>query len=219
MTSQTQGTGSVSAGFTPADVEERRIIANALDDTIFVEASAGTGKTTSLVQRIVNLVVSGRTTMDRIAAITFTELAAAELRDRVRQELEKAAVDGTRTEEERELCRQGVADLDQANIRTLHSFAGQLLHERPLEAGLPPGFDTSDEIVARLAFDEAWEEWLDQNLGEDAPYAGPISLLLTQGVTLDKMKEAAREFHGNFADLSEPGQAPVLLHRPPQARP
>ena len=81
MTSQTQEPGTDRPAFKPADSEERRIITEELDDTIFVEASAGTGKTTSLVQRIVNLVVSGKTTMDRIAAITFTELAAAELRD------------------------------------------------------------------------------------------------------------------------------------------
>ena len=194
--------------FVPSDDEARQVIATKLDDTLFVEASAGTGKTTSLVQRIVNLVASGRTTMDRIAAITFTEAAAAELRDRVRQELEKAAANDTRPPGELELCRQGVSDLDQANIRTLHAFAGQLLHERPLEAGLPPAFDMSDEIVAGLAFDEAWEEWLDRNLGEDSPIAGSISLLLTQGISLLQVKKLAREFHENYADLSELGPVP-----------
>ena len=208
MDSRTQEPIPAMPDFTPADNEERRVITHELDDTIFVEASAGTGKTTSLVQRIVNLVASGKTTMDRIAAITFTELAAAELRDRVRQELEKAAAAATRPEAERELCRQGVSDLDQANIRTLHSFAGQLLQERPLEAGLPPAFDTSDEIVAGLAFDEAWEEWLDVNLGKDSPIGGSISLLLNQGITLDTLKRLALEFHGNYADLAAPGPVP-----------
>ena len=208
MPSHTEESVPAWPAFTPVDSEERRIITHEPDDTIFVEASAGTGKTTSLVQRIVNLVVSGRTTMDRIAAITFTELAAAELRDRVRQELEKAAADAIRPEMERELCRQGVSDLDQASIRTLHAFAGQLLHERPLEAGLPPGFETSDEIVAGLAFDEEWEEWLERNLGKDSPVGGSIALLLTQGITLDSIKRLARELHGNYADLSEPVPVP-----------
>ena len=206
MTSQTQNT--LASPFEPSDIEERQIIATKLDDTLFVEASAGTGKTTSLVQRMVNLVVSGKTTMDRIAAITFTELAAAELRDRVRQELERAAADTDRPDLERELCGRGVSDLDQANIRTLHSFAGQLLHERPLEAGLPPGFETSDEIVAGLAFDEAWEEWLDLNLGNNSPIGGSVSMLLTQGVTLDLLKRLAREFHSNYPDLPKPGPLP-----------
>ena len=151
--------------FTPIDQSVRDDIADNLDDTLFVEASAGTGKTTSLVARMVNLVATGRTTLDLMAAITFTEAAAAELRDKVRQRLEEAAGDIERAGAERELCRAGVTDLDQATVCTLHSFAAQLLHERPLEAGLPPGFDTSDEIVAGLKFDEAWNEWLDAGAG------------------------------------------------------
>ena len=189
--------------FQPVDSAARRDIAQRLDETLFVEASAGTGKTTSLVERVVNLVVTGRTTLDRIAAITFTEAAAAELRDRVRQRLEEAAVDESRPDSERQLCRQGVSDLDQATIRTLHSFAAQLLHERPLEAGLPPGFDTSDEIVAGIKFDEAWTEWLDSALEDDSPLAEHVALALTLNVTLDHLKRLAREFHANYADLSE----------------
>ena len=56
----------------------------------FVEAGAGTGKTTALVTRIVELIAAGALQMERLAAITFTEAAAAELRDRIRQDLEHA---------------------------------------------------------------------------------------------------------------------------------
>ena len=78
----------MSTGINPTDKEQRERIASALDDTLFVEAGAGTGKTKALVSRIVSLITSGKATMDGIAAITFTEAAAAELRDRVRRELE-----------------------------------------------------------------------------------------------------------------------------------
>ena len=200
----------VGASFRPVDAEQRDDIARRLDETLFVEASAGTGKTTSLVERMVNLVVTGKTTLDRIAAITFTEAAAAELRDRVRQRLEEVAVDPARPEEERQLCHQGVSDLDQATIRTLHSFAAQLLHERPLEAGLPPGFDTSDEIVAGMKFDEAWNGWLDSVLDEESPVAPHISLALTLNVTLDHLKQLAWALHENYADLPGVGfEAPA----------
>ena len=199
--------------FTPIDQSVRDDIADNLDDTLFVEASAGTGKTTSLVARMVNLVATGRTTLDRMAAITFTEAAAAELRDKVRQRLEEAAGDVERASAERELCRAGVTDLDQATVCTLHSFAAQLLHERPLEAGLPPGFDTSDEIVAGLKFDEAWNEWLDAVLEEDSPLYNHLALALTLGVTLAQLKGLAREFHANYADL---GGASFAAAEPPE---
>src|SRR5919108_33284 len=79
-----------------ADQHARQRLLTEHGRTFFVEAGAGTGKTTTLVGRIVSLVACGRVTMDHLAAITFTEAAAAELRDRVREELERAAVDVSR---------------------------------------------------------------------------------------------------------------------------
>ena len=194
-------TATPSTQFSAADEDSRAAIREKLDETLFVEASAGTGKTTSLVDRVVNLVAKGRTTLNRIAAITFTESAAAELRDRIRQQLERAEADDSRTEQEHRNCRKGVADLDQTAIRTLHAFAAQLLHERPLEAGLPPSFETTDEIAAGIKFNEAWNDWLDTSLGEESPLAVPLSIGLTLGMTIDQLKETAREFHHNYTDL------------------
>ena len=186
--------------FRPSDWEARNVIETELAETLFVEASAGTGKTHSLVSRAVNLVAEGRTTLDRLAAITFTEAAAAELRHRIRERLEEEA-EATEDGARRERCRQGLSDLDQATIRTLHSFAALLLHERPLEAGLPPGFDTTDEISAGLKFDEAWETWLDAALETGSPLAPHLAIALTLGLTLSQLKDVARAFHENYADL------------------
>ena len=196
-------TSSPPAEFVPVDWEARSTIVERLDETLFVEASAGTGKTTSLVERVVNLIASGTTTLDRIAAITFTEAAAAELRDRVRQRLEQAADDGRNDEMEQLRCRQGTADLDQASIRTLHSFASQLLYERPLEAGLPPGFETTDEIAAGIKFNEAWNAWLDEALEGSLPMADHLATALILGMTPDDMRAVALEFHHNYADLRD----------------
>ena len=143
----------MQGGFTPRDNVQRDRIRESLDETLFVEAGAGTGKTTSLVDRVMKLVSSGATTLDRIAAITFTNAAAAELRDRIRQSLESADSNTTLSDEERERCSRGVQDLDQASIQTLHSFASSILMERPLEAGLPPSFEVMDEIAGDLDFD------------------------------------------------------------------
>ena len=59
-------------------------------ESLVVEAAAGTGKTTELVNRIISILASGRTTVDRIVAVTFTDKAAGELKLRLRAELEKA---------------------------------------------------------------------------------------------------------------------------------
>ena len=201
MMAQPTRSGGGQPDFNPADALSRRIIEEELDGTLFVEASAGTGKTTSLVKRVVNLVATGRTTLDQIAAITFTEAAASELRDRVRQGLEVAAADASRCKDERARCTRGIIDLDQAAIQTLHSFAAALLHERPLEAGLPPGFETTDDITAGIRFNEAWDDWVDRALEEDSFLAPHLALALTLGMTLAHLRNTAREFHDNYADL------------------
>src|SRR5712672_2597172 len=77
----------------PADAEARRAIADDLDDTLIVEAAAGTGKTTELVRRILRVLATGRARMVEIVAVTFTEKAAGELKLRLREALEQDRAD------------------------------------------------------------------------------------------------------------------------------
>jgi len=81
---------STSSARAVSDAEARDRIRKSLDESLIVEASAGTGKTTELVRRIVAVLASGRTTIDKIAAVTFTHKAAGELKLRLREELDKA---------------------------------------------------------------------------------------------------------------------------------
>jgi ATP-dependent exoDNAse (exonuclease V) beta subunit len=68
-----------------ADAQARRLIHEALDQTLVVEAAAGTGKTTELVRRIVRVLAEGRASVREIVAVTFTEKAAGELKLRLRR--------------------------------------------------------------------------------------------------------------------------------------
>ncbi len=149
----------------PPDEAERHRIQTDLDATLFVEAGAGAGKTTSLVARIVNLVQSG-VPITGIAAITFTEKAAAELRSRTRQRFESDPGQATDA---------ALARLDHAPIGTLHSFARRILFDFPIEAGLPPGFAVLDELQSGLAFDEQWGDLLDLLLDDADPDGGLIA--------------------------------------------
>src|SRR3989442_15668924 len=72
------------------DAKARARIQGAFDATLIVEAAAGTGKTTELVNRIVSLLRSGRATLDSILAVTFTDKAAGEMKLRLRTGLERA---------------------------------------------------------------------------------------------------------------------------------
>ena len=187
--------------FTPIDQAARDQVRLSLRETMFVEAGAGTGKTTSMVGRVVNLIGSGVTTVDRVAAITFTNSAASELQERIREELESAASDEDADPAWRQLCTQGVEDIDRATFTTLHSFAGAILRERPLEAGLPPSFETMDAVASDLDFDEKWNEWLDWAL-DDASNVPTLPLALSLGLRPSHLRQIAVEFHNNY-DLLE----------------
>ncbi|HEY8548777.1 MAG TPA: UvrD-helicase domain-containing protein [Vicinamibacterales bacterium] len=148
------------------DAEARARIRTALDETLAVEAAAGTGKTTVLVDRIVNILASGRTTVERLVAVTFTEKAAGELKLRLRTKLEerRAAADAA----SREHLDRALASLEQAHVSTIHTFCADLLRERPVEGGVDPQFVMLTEPQARRLFSEVFHDWLQRQL-EDPP--------------------------------------------------
>ena len=85
----------------PPDQAARDVITGELDKNVLVEAAAGTGKTTSLVARMINLIARGRCSIGELAAVTFTRKAAAELRSRFQVGLEKALREAVGIERER----------------------------------------------------------------------------------------------------------------------
>ena len=88
----------------PVDQPHRDRIVKVRDTNQFVEAGAGSGKTRALVDRVEALVLDDAIPLEQIAAITFTEKAAAELRDRVRQRFEATAHDGASDDGGRARC-------------------------------------------------------------------------------------------------------------------
>ncbi|HET9752070.1 MAG TPA: UvrD-helicase domain-containing protein, partial [Myxococcales bacterium] len=140
-----------------ADARARERIRSDLDATLIVEAAAGTGKTTELVARIVALVRSGRTTLDRILSVTFTDLASGEMKLRLRTELEKARQGSS--EDERERLTAALARLEVAAIGTIHSFCADLLRERPVEARVDPVFEVAAGERQERLFDQAFDGW------------------------------------------------------------
>jgi ATP-dependent exoDNAse (exonuclease V) beta subunit len=188
-----------------SDTASRAAIVTRLDDTLFVEAGAGTGKTTALVGRVVALVRSG-VPMRNIAAITFTEAAAAELRERVRRELERAAA------AEPSLAA-AVDESDEAAISTLHAFAQRILAEHPLEAGLPPVIEVLDEIESGLHFEERWTAFVDRLL-DDAAVQPVLLRAFACGLSrLEPLRELALALH-DHRDRLTAESAPALP--PPQ---
>jgi len=146
-----------------SDHDARRIIRESIDETIVVEAAAGTGKTTELVHRVLAVIREGRAEVREIVAVTFTEKAAGELKLRLRQGLEKErqqARDATVIER----VERAIQKLEEAHVSTIHGFCADLLRERPVEARVDPLFRVLTEGQSERLFREAFDAWLQANL-------------------------------------------------------
>ena len=146
--------------------DNRHLIATSLDETMIVEAAAGTGKTTELVGRIVRLVETRRARIGQIAAVTFSEKAAGELKLRLREELERARARHPHASAESALLADAVHDFEDAHVSTIHGFCAELLRERPVEARIDPAFTVLTGSQADALFDEAFATWLQAQLAD-----------------------------------------------------
>jgi ATP-dependent helicase/nuclease subunit A len=153
----------------PADQVARDRARGSRGENLVLEAGAGTGKTTLLVDRIEALLLGGDAVVTEIAAVTFTENAAATMKLRLRERLEKARGEGRRPAEERARAARALESLERAQVSTIHAFCQALLQERPLECGVAPAFRVIDESQAEALFSEAWDEWLVERLDQADP--------------------------------------------------
>ena len=147
-----------------ADQAVRDRIEQDLDTTLVVEAAAGTGKTTALVGRMVAALMAGRAELDRVVAVTFTDLAAGELKLRLRAAIERARQDADTPADARARLEKALPQLEEARIGTIHSFCADLLRERPVEARVDPLFQVAAQDVAQDLFGRAFERWFEEQL-------------------------------------------------------
>ena len=192
----------------PADQPTReRITSTGLDQTLFVEAGAGSGKTSALVDRIVNLVVERGVRLSSIAAITFTEAAAAELQARIRVRFEQLRDASDATDQQRERATVAIDDADLAAISTLHGFASRLLSEFAVAAELPPQVRVLDEVSSQLAAQDRWQRFVDELYDDPANDELLVAAALF-GVPLEAsynrqptLKDVAADFNQNWDRL------------------
>jgi CRISPR-associated exonuclease Cas4 len=184
------------------DDDDRLRSLTELQSTLLVEAAAGTGKTSLLAGRVVMLLASG-VKPGTIAAITFTELAAGELRQRVAQYLD--ALLAGRVPKELRLClpeglsaaqraelQKGAVHLDELTCSTIHGFCHDLLRTYSVEAAIDPGAEILDSDQADFVFDAIFDQWWRDRLSEPRPGPDPVALVARKNPT--GAEELLREF-------------------------
>ncbi|MDO5663355.1 MAG: UvrD-helicase domain-containing protein, partial [Brachybacterium sp.] len=147
---------------------------------------AGSGKSTAMVRRVLALIDAGAE-VTRIAAITFTERAALDLRMKIRAALDTPAPGiGFAAAARR---RDALADLESAPIGTIHSFCAHLLRLHPIEAGIPPLLEQADEAATRAAFARLWRTRSRDLL--DGEHREAVVVLMNAGMGPGKLRGIA----------------------------
>jgi ATP-dependent exoDNAse (exonuclease V) beta subunit len=195
------------------DSSARRAIVDDLDDTLVVEAAAGTGKTTELVNRILRVLETGRATMTEIVAVTFTEKAAGELKLRLRERLEQDRARAT-DDNVRVRLEDALETLEEAHVNTIHGFCAELLRERPVEACVDPLFVVLTEPQSARLYDRAFSKWLQLTL-QDPPEGVRRALRRTSAPSfgghsdgpVDRLRTAGRAL-AEWRDFPQPWQRP-----------
>ena len=170
----------------PVDAEARAKIIRELDRTLLVEAGAGSGKTKSLVDRMLALLREGRCGIESLAAVTFTRKAAAELRGRFQTELERS-VREEEAGEVRSRLQEALQNLERCYIGTIHSFCARLIRERPVEIALDPDFREMEEIEDGVYRDTCWHAYLLEARLRDEPGLGRLESV---GLAPDDLKDS-----------------------------
>ena len=187
---------AAAVAFTP----EQRAAVEDRSGSSLLAAAAGSGKTAVMVERFVEAVLRDGVAVGSVLALTFTEKAAGELRERLRRRLTALG--------EIERAREAEA----AWIGTIHGFCARVLRARPLAAGLDPRFTVLEDAAARRLAERAYETALEA--WARAGGAPALDLAAAQGPALRDLVLAAHE------TLRSRGQThPRLPIPPPQAPP
>ncbi|MCC6311623.1 MAG: UvrD-helicase domain-containing protein [Trueperaceae bacterium] len=195
------------------------------ETTLVVTAGAGTGKTTLLVDRVLDQVVGRGLPLAEVVALTFTQKAANEMRVRLLAMLDRLArvladepdpqaasllarvehwmsAGHQKRDAVEARVRRAIAELDRAQIATIHGFAAHLLRLHPVEARVDPAFEVDAGDGFERLFERAWTAWLERELAADAPQ-GELWLEVLARLELPAIEQAARKLSG-FAVPLEP---------------
>jgi ATP-dependent helicase/nuclease subunit A len=195
-----------------APTEEQRAAIETRSREVLVEAGAGTGKTGVMVERYCRLVCEQGVAPGSILAFTFTDKAAAELRHRIRAEIEQRAAGGS------ERARELLPTLGSAWVTTIHGFCNRLLSAHPVAVGIDPRFRVLDaaetDRAAAEAFDEALEAFLaaEDRGREDTVAAFDVGALRGMVLGVHAELRSRGETEPQLPDSPEP-DVPAALRR------
>ena len=150
-------------------------VINSRQNNTLVSASAGSGKTTVMLERLIRIITGDDFTQEtvpikNIVVVTFNNGVAQELRNKIGKKL-KEKLDATQNSRHREFLREQIEDLAVADISTLHSLCGNIIRQNFEAVGVDPSFGLLDDDGRKALFDKAVEDTLKEYRSDFRPYS------------------------------------------------
>jgi ATP-dependent helicase/nuclease subunit A len=171
---------------------EQAAAAHTLDRHLSVTAGPGAGKTFVLVERYLEILRTKKVSVDNIVAITFTNRAANEMRQRVRKRID--ALLRATSGPERQMWLRHKRALEGSVITTIHGFCSRLLHEFPIEANIDPQFMLLDEHRAAMLL----EAVVDESLADAIHHGREKIIQLAQGAGRAALAATLADLHRKY---------------------
>lgn len=188
--------------------EQQTMAIREFDTDLLVSAGAGTGKTSVLTSKYLQLLVERRAEVQQIVAITFTKKAAAEMRSRIQRAIRnycEAAQDPQTTG----FWQEQFKKIETARISTFHSLCLSLIREYPVEAGLPPATGVMSESEESLLLSSTVAEVLTESIQAPDLDRDLLSQMLSEfgwdqlANSLADIYRSVRESGTSFAAVSQ----------------
>ena len=149
--------------------KEQQKAIETVDKSVLVSAAAGSGKTSVLIERIIRIILEGKANVDDLLVVTFTDAAAAEMRQRLTYAIRKRMADHP---EDASYMKDQLSRMYRAYISTIHSFALRVIKEFFHEIDMEPNFTVADDVQSQLMKLEALNEIFDAGFEDDDLIAG-----------------------------------------------
>ena len=185
---------------------QQQLAAIAARGNVLVAAGAGTGKTSTVTERCLDLILRERCSIEQILMVTFTEAAAAEMRERLRKKLREAADTATPEGDSALWLAEQLALLDHAPISTLHSFCLELVRRNFYILGLDPQFSVLDEAQTKPLIATVLDQLLLRHYASDTTHSESVrELIRTYGRGSDApIRELVVQLHRHAQTLASP---------------
>ena len=170
---------------------------------VLVSASAGSGKTFVMIERMVSLVLSGKAEVSGILAVTFTNLAAGEMKERLRAAI-VARINAEQDAGRRAYLREQLAQIGTADISTMHSFCTSVIRRYFYETDVSGSFRVLDETEAEKLKTRAIARTFDRLLEENDEGFALLSAAFAGSRGFGMLRKTALEAYEKAVTAADP---------------